>query len=124
MKRALLSGVLATGLVSLLLAAPVTSATGVVYKNITCPKSGFLVVPAGAAIELSDVVISSDGATDVQLFFNPPKFVFLNVFLDANESFSANFEGRVQGEGDQGLKLTCGGVATVSITVTGGRTGL
>jgi hypothetical protein len=120
----LLSGVLATGLVSLLLAATAANAAGFVQKNITCPRSGFLVIPAGDAIEVSDVIISSDGVTDVQLFFNPPKFVFLNIFLDANESFNANFQGQVEGEKDQGLKLTCGGQATVSITVTGTRTGL
>ena len=41
------------------------------------------------------------------------------VYLGANSSFSTNFNGQVEGEEQQGLKLTCGGTANLSITVVG-----
>ena len=123
MKRTLLSGVLAIGLASFLLASPAANAAGFIHKSLTCPKTGFLVIPAGEAVELSDVIISADGATDVRLFWNPGSFTLLNIYLGANDTFNSNFQGQVEGEDEQGLKLTCGGVANLSITVVGTRTG-
>lgn len=119
MKRISLSGVLAIGLASMLLAAPVANAAGFIQKNITCPRTGFLVIPPGQAVELSDIIISADAATDARVFFNPGNFTLLNVYLGANSSFSTNFNGQVEGEEQQGLKLTCGGTANLSITVVG-----
>ena len=80
--------------------------------------------PAGDAIEIDDVIVSSDDATDVEIFFSPPKFLVMKLYLDANESVSTNLQGQVEGEKDQGLKMSCGGVATVSVTIAGSRVGL
>jgi hypothetical protein len=106
------------------LAEPAAEAAGFVNKIVTCPRQGFLLAPAGDAIEIDDVIVSSDDATDVEIFFSPPKFLVMKLYLDANESVSTNLPGQLQGEKDQGLKMSCGGVATVSVTIAGSRVGL
>jgi hypothetical protein len=124
MKKSIFPSVLMLGLASLLLAEPAAEAAGFVNKIVTCPRQGFLLAPAGDAIEVDDIIVSSDGATDVEIFFNPPKFLVMKLYLDANESVSTNLQGQVEGEKDQGLKMSCGGVATVSVTIVGSRVGL
>lgn len=119
MKRVFLSSVLAIGLVSMLLAAPAASAAGFIHKTVQCPRTGFVIVPAGERIELEDIIVSADGVTDVQLFFNPPKFAVMTVYLAANDTVVTNFQGQVEGLEEQALKLSCGGVATLTVTVVG-----
>ena len=72
-------------------------------------------------INVEDIIISSDGATSVTI-----KFVgggadrnLLRVYLDARDTVVSNFGDGVDGERDQALKMSCSGVATVSITVVG-----
>jgi hypothetical protein len=119
MKRADLLSILAIGLVSLLLSSPGASAAGFINKTVQCPKTGFSLIPPGERLEFGDIIVSSNGATDVQLFFNPPKFILMTLFLDANETVVSNFQGQVESLEEQALKVTCGGVATVSITIVG-----
>jgi hypothetical protein len=119
MKITSLLSLLAIGLVSLLLSSPDASAAGFIHKTVQCPKTGFSLIPPGDRIEIDDIVVSADGATDVQLFFNPPKFAFMTLYLDANETVVTNFQGQVESLEEQGVKVTCGGVALVSVTIVG-----
>ena len=119
MKKIVVSGVLATGLLSLTLISPIATAGGFVHKSVECPKTGFLLIPPGQRLKISDLIISSSGATEVTIFYNPPKFSVLTAYLDANETMVTNFTGQVEGEKGQALKMTCSGVATASVTIVG-----
>jgi hypothetical protein len=119
MKKMLVLGILAAGLLSISLISPIATAGGFVHKSVECPKTGFLLIPPGARLKISDLIISSSGATEATIFYNPPRFQVLTAFLDANETVVTNFTGQVEGERGQALKMTCSGVATVSVTIVG-----
>ena len=46
----------------------------------------------------------------------------MTVYLDANETVVTNFQGQVEGEEGQSIKMSCSGAATVSITLVGNET--
>jgi hypothetical protein len=107
------------GMIILTLTSTTASAGGFISKTKQCPVTGATLLPAGSRYNIDDIIISTTGATDVELHFNPPKTTMLRVYLDANETVVANFNGSVEGEKEQGLNLTCSGNATVSITLVG-----
>jgi len=90
-----------------------------VNKSVNCPINGFNIFPAGSKINITDLIISTNGATDVTLWFNPPRIVVLTTYMDGNETVVTNFRGDVENPDEQALKITCGGEATVSVTLVG-----
>ena len=73
MKKILVSGVLAAGLLSLTLISPIATAAGFVHKSVECPVSGAALIPAGQRLKISDFMISSTGATNVTIAYSPPQ---------------------------------------------------
>jgi hypothetical protein len=124
MKRTYVLSLLTIGLVSLLLSSPDASAAGSIHKTVQCPKTGFSLIRPGDKIEIDDIVVSVNGATDVQLFFTPPKSAYMTLYLDANETVVVDFRQQMESLRDQAVKLTCGGVATISVTLVGSIYGL
>ena len=86
---------------------------------MNCPKTGFNLLPAGGRYSIDDIIISSDAVTDVTIRFNPPRLVVLTAFMDANDTVVTNFQEEVETNDEQAIKIDCGGVATVSVTLVG-----
>ena len=120
MKKNMLTGALALSLVPLLLSAPYASAD-FIYKSLTCPGNGKVVVPNGSRFDLEDVMISTNKDQAVTLKFTPSNRIFAKVFMKARVPFVTNLSGEVDSGDEQGLKLDCTGNqgTTVTVTVTG-----
>ena len=123
MKKVMLSSLIAIGLLSLFLGATSASAAGFFTKTVVCPKNRLSILPVGDRFELSDIVVSSDGATVFELFLNPPELTVLTLYMDAGDTVVSNFQGQVESIESQGLKMSCTGTAALSVTITGTRTG-
>jgi hypothetical protein len=120
MKRLSVFAIALAGVISLFLTATTAGAAEYVAKTKQCPVTGANLLPVGGNYNLEDVIISTDGATDIELHWNPPKITLLRLYMSANETVVMNFSDNVEApEEDQGLNLTCGGTATVSITIVG-----
>jgi hypothetical protein len=107
------------GLIFLTLAPTNSDAGGFLHKTKQCPISGTPILPAGSRYNIDDIIISVDGATDVELHFNPARTTLVKLYMNANETFQTNFNGSVEGEKEQGLNLTCNGTANIQITIVG-----
>ena len=105
--------------VGMLLGAITASAAGLVQTSVTCPVTEFTLIPAGAQPEISDFIVSTDAATQVQIKFNPPEQIVMDEGMNANQTVVRNLRGRLKGEMDQALSLTCTGSAEVAVTVVG-----
>jgi len=117
MRKSILAGVLAVGLLPLLTHSPSANADWI-YKKFNCPKNNFTILPAGSNVSIEDVIVSSNKNQTVTLKFTPGPLVIMSVYLKANESVVSNFTGNIEGDKDQALKLDCKGTKTTTVTVT------
>ena len=120
MKKAILTGVMAAGIVPLLLSAPMASAD-FIHKNLSCPGNNKVVVPTGSRFEINDIIMSTNKDQQVTLKFMPGNRIFTKVFMKGKLHFTTNLSGEVESEEEQGLQVDCSGTADtkLSITVTG-----
>ena len=119
MKKVLLSTALAIVLSPVLLSWPGSSmADGFVNKIVNCPTSGWSLLPPGSRYNITELIVSSNGATDVRLNFTPPTLKLMELYMAANSTVVTTFD-RLEGLDGQGLKVSCNGEATISITIAG-----
>ena len=121
MKKILLSSVMMIGLLTLLLSPTNANAgAGFVYKTVSCPKNGAIILPAGNRVEISDVVVSANGNTGVTLRFTPGPIKFLTLHMKANTTVVTNFTGQLESADEQAIKVDCDGVdVSISVTIVG-----
>jgi hypothetical protein len=100
-------------------------AANFINADLVCPESGKVLLPPGdGQIRLTDIVLSSNVATDVIIQFyggQAPNRNAVKVFLDANSTFTTNLTDNFESDKDQGLRVFCSGSGTVSLTVSGSR---
>lgn len=120
MKKTILTGAIAAGLLSFALNAPHASAD-FIYKSSGCPGNGKTIVPAGSRFEINDIIISSNKDQTVVLKFTPSGRILTKLFLKARTTFQTNLSGEVESENEQALKMDCSGNngTTVTVTITG-----
>lgn len=94
------------------------AAAGVVSKTKACPGVAG-VLPPGSRYELWEVILSADSPSQVQLYWSNPNSTIMDLYMDANETINVSFEGQVDSEEGNGLKLECSGTGNVSLTVRG-----
>lgn len=119
MTRKILYSILAIGILQTVLPPIDASAAGFIHKSFNCPRTNATVIPAGGRIQISDIILSANGNTNVTVFFSPPTFRLMIAYLKGRDSFVSNFQGQVEGDKDQALMLNCTGAVPLSITVVG-----
>jgi hypothetical protein len=122
-KRAILLSLLVGGLLLSLLNSPSASAADFIQKTFTnCPNSTTL-IPPGARMEISDVIISANQDQQVTLKF-APRIIFSS-FVQGFDTVVINFSSPVESLEEEPLKMICSGTAdtTVSVTVVGSAIG-
>jgi len=118
MRKSILAGVLAFGLLPLLTHSPSANADWV-YKKITgCPKNNVTILPVGSNASIDDVIVSANKNQTVTLKFTPGPLIIMSVNLKANEPVVSNFTGNIEADNDQALKLDCSGTQSTTVTVT------
>jgi len=118
MKRTIFSSALAIGLVPVLLGAPSASAD-FVHKAFACPVTNANILPPGTRFDISDIILSSNANTNVTILMNPPNVKLMVVYLKGRETIVTNFQGQVDANEEQALKVTCTGAVNLSVTVVG-----
>ena len=121
MRKTVLASTLAVAVLPFLAHSPQARAD-FVQKNFACPRNNFTVVPTGSNISVSDVIVSANKNQTVTLkFAQPGNVTFMRVYLKANETVVSNFQGGVEGDNDQAVKMDCAGTTgtTVSVTIVG-----
>ena len=119
MKSLLTLGALTLGVSTMLLSAPDANALGHVQKVVTgCPKNGVVLVPVGGRFNIDDVIISANKNQKVTLKFTPGPINLMQVFVKGYDTVVTNFQGQVESEKEQALKMDCAGTAGTTVTVT------
>lgn len=120
MNRKIWVSTLAAGL--LMTAAQGVGAGDFVQKSVTCPRANANIVgtPDGN-INIEDIIVSSDAATDVTFKFVGEQGgrAFLRLYLSGNDTVVSNFQSQLNGDNNAAVKMSCGGTAEVQITLVG-----
>jgi len=117
MRKTILAGVLAAGVLPILMHSPSANAD-FVSKTFNCPANGLQILPVGSNVTISDIIISANKNQTVTIKFRPVTLVVMTAYIKANESVVSNFQGDVEGGNDQSLKLDCSGTAETKVSVT------
>jgi hypothetical protein len=89
-----------------------------INKVVNCPASGWSLLPPGSRYNITELIVSSDGVTDVRLNFTPPTVKLMELYMAANSTVVTTFD-RLEGIDGQGLKVSCAGDSKISITIAG-----
>jgi hypothetical protein len=117
MSKTILAGVLAAGVLPILMHSPNANAD-FVQKTFSCPGTGKIILPAGSNVSIDDIIISTDKVQTVTIKFRPANLIVMTAYMNANETVVSNFQGNVEGDNDQNLKLDCSGTAGTKVSVT------
>ena len=108
----------------LLLSMPIAGMADSVFKQITCPTYGAIVMPAGERTEIDDIIVSANQDQRVTVKFSPPDFIIAKLVMKAREPAVINFSGKVESLEEQSIRVDCDGTGNLFITVVGSKVGM
>ena len=108
----------------LLLSMPIAGMADHVFKQITCPTYGAIVLPPGERTEIDDIIVSANQDQVVTVKFSPADVIITKLSMKARESAVINISGKVESLEEQSLQLDCSGTGNLFITLVGSKTGM